>query len=232
MEAEARGGGMDEDGPVPDVLGCVYPPLAFYTLFTSSSSSSLEEELKRIWSRDRQGRPAQAVVVRGGRSHAEVCSFLSTCPVQVSSGLPALPLLPPPRFAVRPSSFAFSPQSQRHQPRGPAPFLPTSFRRRPSPHLVPSSTPSDYFTMSAHWTRLRKLTTAWSLFTFLFIASAAILIIVAQIWRMEGGKLDKNTLRTLVIGSMDLTGASSAAEWRSRGQLMGFRMQLLRSWER
>ena len=59
-----------------------------------------------------------------------------------------------------------------------------------------------------HWSRLRKLTATWSLFTFLFIASAAILILVAQIWRMEGtGNLNKNTLRTLVIGSMNLTSA-------------------------
>ncbi|ORY74756.1 hypothetical protein BCR35DRAFT_343831 [Leucosporidium creatinivorum] len=60
------------------------------------------------------------------------------------------------------------------------------------------------------WSRNRKLSLSWLLLALAFFASGIILIVVAAIFRAqgEGGKLDEHTLRSLVVGKMDLTTAT------------------------
>lgn len=62
--------------------------------------------------------------------------------------------------------------------------------------------------MGEKWSRNRRLSVAFLVFMFCFIASAGVLIAVAQVWRMEtpaAGTVNKHTLRALSIGTMDLT---------------------------
>lgn len=62
----------------------------------------------------------------------------------------------------------------------------------------------------AKWSRHRKLVIAWSILSFMFLAIAAVLITVAEVWRMQEQTtvMGKHTLRTLVIGKLDLTTAT------------------------
>lgn len=62
----------------------------------------------------------------------------------------------------------------------------------------------------AKWSRHRKLVIAWSILSFMFLAIAAVLITVAEVWRMQEQTtvMGKHTLRTLVIGKLDLTSTS------------------------
>ncbi|GAA5959160.1 hypothetical protein JCM21900_001411 [Sporobolomyces salmonicolor] len=55
------------------------------------------------------------------------------------------------------------------------------------------------------WSRNRKLTFAWLALAFLFFASAVVLLVVAQVWRLEASPtLGKYTLRTLVMPMANL----------------------------
>ncbi|GAA5936837.1 hypothetical protein JCM1841_005495 [Sporobolomyces salmonicolor] len=67
------------------------------------------------------------------------------------------------------------------------------------------------------WSRNRKLTFAWLVLAFLFFASAVVLLVVAEVWRLEASpKLGKHTLRTLVMPVANLNSQSWSPHWRLR----------------
>lgn len=55
------------------------------------------------------------------------------------------------------------------------------------------------------WTRNRKLSLFWLLLALAFFASGIVLVVVAAVFRAQGGKLDEHTLRSLVLGKIELT---------------------------
>ncbi|GAA5907269.1 hypothetical protein JCM5296_000319 [Sporobolomyces johnsonii] len=59
------------------------------------------------------------------------------------------------------------------------------------------------------WSRNRKLTVSWIALAFLLFASAVVLLVVAQVWRLEASPtLGKHTLRTLAMPVANLNTAT------------------------
>ncbi|BGP19386.1 hypothetical protein JCM10213v2_007475 [Rhodosporidiobolus nylandii] len=62
-------------------------------------------------------------------------------------------------------------------------------------------------------TRVGRLSLAWSILSFLLLSSAVVLVAVSQLWLHEwmvrGDKLGGDTLKMLVVGTMDLTAATA-----------------------
>lgn len=59
--------------------------------------------------------------------------------------------------------------------------------------------------------RNKRLTIAWSIFSFLFMASAIVMIVTSTVWRTQDANSltvpDKHTLRAMTISKLDLDGA-------------------------
>lgn len=55
------------------------------------------------------------------------------------------------------------------------------------------------------WSRNKKLSLSWLVLALAFFASGVILVVVASVFRSQASQMDQNPLKSLVIGTMNLT---------------------------
>lgn len=59
--------------------------------------------------------------------------------------------------------------------------------------------------------RNKRLTIAWTIFSFLFLSSAIVMIVTTTIWESQDAKSlvvpDKHTLRAMTLSQLNLNGA-------------------------
>lgn len=67
------------------------------------------------------------------------------------------------------------------------------------------------------WTRIQKLTLSWAILALAFFAAGVVLVAAAGVFRMQADKLEENTLRSLVIGCLNLNGGWTVCSGRVSG---------------